>query len=483
MPKVTLTRLGSMINAVTAINGVITEIESAFDNTISRDGSAPNTMSGNLDANGNRILNLAAPVYDHEPARMADVESVLAAATGGSIPAGTFPTTILSTDPLNASNLTSGTVPDARMPDLTGDVTTSVGTVATTITNNVVTNAKLATMAQGTIKGRASGAGTGNATDLTGTQTTAILDAFTGDSGSGGVKGLVPAPAAGDTSRNFFLSSIGTWDRPHGHGIRQTVIYGVVDTSNGNPNVLPASVTGSMILTTQNITTSTPWLVSAAAGGDEYGPLDYHTQVTSNFSWPALAISTAKHYLYYNPVTGVAGSTTLQPNYVYYATPSTTLGQFTFNISEMKGYLGNGSSAPLTPIVFVGECTTTATDITSIIEYAYNGFYESAYTATLPGAGGATVTHNLGVPDLNVSYCFECTTTDGNYAVGDEIYEVNTVGTSYYMPISRWSTRLTAGFVAGASATRYVVPNKTTGADLNLTAANWKYKVIVKRPW
>jgi hypothetical protein len=485
MSKVTLTRLGSMINAVTAINGVLTEIESAFENTISRDGSAPNTMSGNLDANGNRILNLAAPVYDHEPARMADVESVLAAATGGSIPAGTFPTTILSTDPLNASNLTSGTVPDARMPDLTGDVTTSVGAVATTITNNVVTNAKLATMTQATIKGRASGAGTGNVTDLTGTQTTAILDAFTGDSGSGGVKGLVPAPASGDTARSFYLSSIGAWDRPHGHGVRQTVIFGVVNTSTGYPDVLPASVSSSLILTTQNISTSTPYLISAASGGDQYGPLDYHTQVVSNFSWPALTDNQAKIYLYYNPVTGVAGSTTLAPNYVYYTTPSTTSGQFTFNISEMKGYLGNGSTAPATPIVFVGECTTNspAGSITSIIEYAYNGYYESAYVATLPGAGAITINHNIGVPDIRGDYIFECTTADGNYAIGDEIYRVNSIGTSYHMPISLWSTRLTGGFVAGVSATRYLVPNKTSGADLNLTAASWKYKLIFTRPW
>jgi hypothetical protein len=152
MSKVTLTRLGSMVNAVTAINGVITEIESAFDNTISRDGSAPNTMSGNLDANGNRILNLAAPVYDHEPARMSDVETVLAAATGGSIPAGTFPTTILSTDPLNASNLTSGTIPDARMPNLTGDITSTEGTVATTLSNNTVSTAKIVDLAVTTAK-------------------------------------------------------------------------------------------------------------------------------------------------------------------------------------------------------------------------------------------------------------------------------------------------------------------------------------------
>jgi len=44
-------------------------------------------------------------------------------------------------DTTNASNLTSGTVPDARMPALTGDVTTAAGAVATTIGAHKVTRA------------------------------------------------------------------------------------------------------------------------------------------------------------------------------------------------------------------------------------------------------------------------------------------------------------------------------------------------------
>lgn len=43
----------------------------------------------------------------------------------------------------SAADLTSGTLPDARMPALTGDVTTAVGTVATTIAANAVTTAKI----------------------------------------------------------------------------------------------------------------------------------------------------------------------------------------------------------------------------------------------------------------------------------------------------------------------------------------------------
>jgi hypothetical protein len=67
----------------------------------------------------------------------------------------------------------------------------------------------LADMAQATIKGRAAGAGTGAPQDLTATQATAILDEFVGDGGSGGTKGLVPAPATGDAAK--FLQGDATW--------------------------------------------------------------------------------------------------------------------------------------------------------------------------------------------------------------------------------------------------------------------------------
>jgi hypothetical protein len=63
-------------------------------------------------------------------------------------------------------------------PNHTGDVT-SAGDGATTIANNAVTNAKLAQVATGTLKGRAT-AGTGNAEDLTASQARTILNVADG---------------------------------------------------------------------------------------------------------------------------------------------------------------------------------------------------------------------------------------------------------------------------------------------------------------
>jgi len=126
-----------------------------------------------------------------------------------------------------------------------GDLTVSSSGSVWTIDNDVVTNAKSANMAQSTIKGRAAGAGTGDPTDLTASQATAILDAMVGDSGSGGTKGLVPAPAGGDAAAVKFLKADGTWAVPAGTGgftaASTTEVLTGTDTSKGvTPDALAA---------------------------------------------------------------------------------------------------------------------------------------------------------------------------------------------------------------------------------------------------
>lgn len=97
---------------------------------------------------------------------------------------------------------------------MSGDATI-IASGAITIANNAVTNAKAAQMAANSIKGNNTG-GAANAIDLTATQATAMLNAMVGDTGSGGTKGLVPAPATGDATK--FLNGAGAWSSPAGAG-------------------------------------------------------------------------------------------------------------------------------------------------------------------------------------------------------------------------------------------------------------------------
>lgn len=94
----------------------------------------------------------------------------------------------------SASDLASGTVPAARMPALTGDVTTSAGAVATTIGTNKVTNAMLAQVNTATFKGRTT-ASTGNVEDLTAAQALALLADATATT-----RGILPTPPNNTTT-------------------------------------------------------------------------------------------------------------------------------------------------------------------------------------------------------------------------------------------------------------------------------------------
>jgi hypothetical protein len=93
---------------------------------------------------------------------------------------------------------------------LSGDITGSGATaIAATIANNAVINAKLADMTAPAFKGRTT-AGTGDPEDLTPTQATALLNAFTS-----ALKGLAPASGGGTTN---FLRADATWAAPPGGG-------------------------------------------------------------------------------------------------------------------------------------------------------------------------------------------------------------------------------------------------------------------------
>jgi len=132
-------------------------------------------------------------------------------------------------------------------PGHTGDVT-STGDGATVIANLAVTSAKiaddavgndkLANMAFGTIKARTT-AGSGNPENATGTEVTALLDAFTS-----GAKGLAPASGGGTAN---FLRADGTWSAPGGGGatnLTYTAATRVIASDTGTDATLPLMSSG-----------------------------------------------------------------------------------------------------------------------------------------------------------------------------------------------------------------------------------------------
>lgn len=138
MSKEVFSRLSSLVNAPTNINGIVGEIEVAFDNTLSRDGSSPNTMLANLDMNSYRILNLVTPVDGTEPVRLLDL---FGNSSVNSTPIVSFIQFYNSTAPANQRNWrwSSGTNGETKLQFLNDAGTTSDILTVSRSSNTAVT--------------------------------------------------------------------------------------------------------------------------------------------------------------------------------------------------------------------------------------------------------------------------------------------------------------------------------------------------------
>ena len=147
-----------------------------------------------------------------------------------------------------------------------------------TVPAGSVTNADLSTVATDTFKGRIS-AGTGSPEDMTVSQATSILNNFVGDGGSGGTKGLVPAPAAGDAAANKFLKATGGWAVPAGGG---DVSGPLTSTAHAVPTYADAS--GQVLLNS---------LVTVDVSGNVTSPAQFISTVGTGTAPFAVSSTTA----------------------------------------------------------------------------------------------------------------------------------------------------------------------------------------------
>lgn len=120
---------------------------------------------------------------------------------------------------------------------------------AFSLATNGTANSHLAQVATATFKGRTT-AGTGNVEDLNVTQATAMLNALVGDSGSGGTKGLVPAPASGDAAAGKFLKADSTWAVPPTGG---TSLLGQAYYDPGSATTITTTSTTFAAMDTTNL--------------------------------------------------------------------------------------------------------------------------------------------------------------------------------------------------------------------------------------
>ena len=86
LPLATVVNLEAQTTALAAINSNFSVLSTGFDNTLSLDGTTPNSMLATLDMNSNRIINIAAPVNPGDVARLSDITNGVVQITGITAP-------------------------------------------------------------------------------------------------------------------------------------------------------------------------------------------------------------------------------------------------------------------------------------------------------------------------------------------------------------------------------------------------------------
>jgi hypothetical protein len=162
--------------------------------------------------------------------------------------------------------------------------------------------------------------------------------------------------------------------------VTQTVYAGSVD-EDGKPSFLTA---GTGLSVNLSASVDDPVIIVFDYGINKYGTVCFSHEITANIegAWSDLPVNETC-YLYEdrNVLTGefTRGYSLLAPNYVDRGNPATTDDQHTFRIDKRKMYVGDGSEASVVQRVFVGECTTNADSVTSVICYAIQGKYDSGW--------------------------------------------------------------------------------------------------------
>lgn len=155
----TVTNFQNDASAVAAFNANMAAIQTALDLLLSRDGTAPNQMTSDLDMNSKRIYNLPTPTTDTEPATAGQLSALVLAATSGAITPGSIieidfstgsvSSRALATDAVTTIKITDSAITTAKIAD--GNVTT------VKIGDQNVTFAKLPNIANNTVLGNLSG--------------------------------------------------------------------------------------------------------------------------------------------------------------------------------------------------------------------------------------------------------------------------------------------------------------------------------------
>lgn len=273
--------------------------------------------------------------------------------------------------------------------------------------------------------------------------------------------------------------------------VRQTVLGCSVSASTGLPNFLATGATTTAVYL-QNCAT-TPLVVAFAYGHDDSGAVDYVTRCsTDGATWTGLG-GTTTYYLYVdrNTSTGAItyGQTTNLPTYVTTSTVAAGAGFHTYLINTGFMYEGSATSTAIQR-VFVGEATTSAGAVATVMAYVPRGEFVSGSDETLNSTAATdqnfSQTHQLGLQPRRVAWVLVNQSTDAGYAQYDEVETVNICNSAQYkLPQATPCASVTTLTIRCSFSTLgepYLL-NKGSYAITALDTSKWKLRAYAWRGW
>jgi hypothetical protein len=262
------------------------------------------------------------------------------------------------------------------------------------------------------------------------TQVTADLINFVGDSGAGGTKGLVPAPAAGDAAK--YLKGDGTWTTVTGSG---AVATDAIWDAKGDLAVATAADTA----------------VRLAVGTNGYALVADSAEATG-VKWTAIAGSASQAFTASGYTAGGTGTI-----FSYSGTNSTSLslfsvaGAMTYDTATINAngfsptITGGASTTTIRNLVLSPSFTPTATTVTTLTNTFIQGILNSSSNVTnffgnqitvglgefATGGTVATVYGNYVVSLFNASATTDITTWHSYYAANVVDGSGTTVSNAY----------------------------------------------------